>query len=75
MVIVRPFHSRLAVVYMIVCGLGFKKKVGGKHSFSSDDNKVILFLESDHDFFRFSHRVASYRDFEISPVINILCGF
>ena len=26
MVIVRPFHSRLAVVYMIVCGLGFKKK-------------------------------------------------
>lgn len=73
MVIVWPFHSRLAVVSMIVWGL--VKKVGGKHSFPSDNNKVILFLESDHDFFRFSHRVASYRDFEISPVINILCGF
>lgn len=40
MVIVWPYHSRLAVVYMIVCG--FVKKVGGKHSFSSDNNKVIL---------------------------------
>lgn len=30
----------VAVVYMIVWGL--VKKVGGKHSFSSDNNKVIL---------------------------------
>lgn len=56
------------------CVGGWFKKVGGKHSFSSDNNKVILFLESDYNFFCCS-QLSSYRDFEISPVIDILCGF